>query len=511
MIEIDRARELLLNALRQYSTADGEAEVELAMLALHTGLEEAMRAYLESQGYGDVGHREVSFPDLVDLVRDHTGLFGGDPKLPPLLVSLNTTRAKIAHPGRDKPTPKEVFRDAKQFVSLIRRFWPELFGETYPASLVAPPSKPEPKRERPLIPKPLPPSAAPRAERLSSSKLSHLLKRLWKDDTERFQKRLFLKRVVTGAILFTLAKWSKNGAIYTAPWPEPIKYVGLGLFFLAAGLFLWGILTIWKVLRQLRLRGLLIILGIGYVLVIGASVLTSDSPLPFHQEAWLTTRRWVISSARRARDIGQALLEAPEEFRFAYTGHRHPVMLAGMDPEDTSYLTPIPANQPAKLSLDAQPTATSTRAPSTNKRNTATPIPTSAKNASGVTASPSPTQTQERPATAPLHLPDCPHLQARLTAPKVNQIITDKVQVEGTANIENLDYYKFEFRREDSDVEDEWHWVESFTTPIEEGVLGIWHVSHLPAGIYTFRLTVVNRDGNYPFPPCDVKVQITHH
>jgi len=52
--------------------------------------------------------------------------------------------------------------------------------------------------------------------------------------------------------------------------------------------------------------------------------------------------------------------------------------------------------------------------------------------------------------------------------------------------------------------------VASYEEPVEEGVLGPWHVSHLPEGTYTFRLTVVNVRGNYPFPPCDVRVQIKH-
>jgi hypothetical protein len=518
MTEVSQARERLINALRQYFEADTDAEVELAVLALHKGLEEALRAYLASQGYDEVDYRQLSFPELVDLIRDHTDLFGGDPKLPPLLVSLNTTRIKIAHPGEDKPTPKEIAQDAGQFADLIHRFWPKLFGEVYPAPLSKAPS-PEPKQDRPVIqeppPEPHPAVPEPEAQRVPSPKLWQFLKRLWKDETEpRFQKRLFLKRVMAIVILFALANWCKSGAIYTARWPEPVKYVGVTLFLLAVGLFVWGVLTVWKALRQLRLRGLLIILGIGYVLLIGVSVLTSDSPLPFHRNAWLATRRLVTSSTHRARDIGQALVKATAEFRFAYTGHRRPVRLAGMDPEDSSYLTPIPANQPAKLSLGAQPTITSARAPSVSEKET--PAPT--KYASGITASPSPaftfvpapTETQEHPTIPPLRLPDCPHPQARLTAPKVNQVITDEVQVEGTADIEHFDYYKFEFRREDGDIEDEWHWVESFETPVEEGVLGVWHVSHLPAGIYTFRLTVVNREGNYPFPPCDVKVQITH-
>jgi hypothetical protein len=90
----------------------------------------------------------------------------------------------------------------------------------------------------------------------------------------------------------------------------------------------------------------------------------------------------------------------------------------------------------------------------------------------------------------------------------VDQVIRDEVEVVGSADIENLGYYKFEFKRED--VEDEWHWVESFYTPVREDVLGTWRVSHLPDGVYTFRLTVVNKQGNYPFPPCDVRVTVRH-
>ena len=88
----------------------------------------------------------------------------------------------------------------------------------------------------------------------------------------------------------------------------------------------------------------------------------------------------------------------------------------------------------------------------------------------------------------------------------MNEVIRDSVDVEGSANIRDLGYYKFEFRRED--VQDEWHWVASFEEPVTESVLGTWHVSQLPEGTYTFRLTVVNKQGNYPFPPCDVTVVI---
>jgi hypothetical protein len=45
---------------------------------------------------------------------------------------------------------------------------------------------------------------------------------------------------------------------------------------------------------------------------------------------------------------------------------------------------------------------------------------------------------------------------------------------------------------------------------VEQGVLGTWDVSGLPEGTYIFRLLVVNHLGNYPFPPCEVRVQVRH-
>ena len=107
-----------------------------------------------------------------------------------------------------------------------------------------------------------------------------------------------------------------------------------------------------------------------------------------------------------------------------------------------------------------------------------------------------------------LRLPNCPHPQARLTRPRVNQVFQGQIQARGTASIETFDYYKFEIRREDGKAEDEWHWLNSFETPVEDGPLGTLSVEGLPNGIYTLRLTVVNREGNYPFAPCDVRIRI---
>jgi len=498
---IRETRELLLNALRKYHWADSEAEVELAVLALHKAVEEAMGTYLQRHGDYRGDHPEVDFRELADVIRDQTDLFEGDPRLPAVLASLNETWVRIANPGQDKPTAEEISQAADELAGVIRRLWRRLFGEAYPGSLVAPLSTPELQGKETFAGAPATHSDAEYRKGRVPARVGGVLRGLWKDDSQpRFEGKVFVGRVVRAVILFTLATWCKDLAISTVRWPTPIKYGGVVLFVVAVGLFLWGSVMAWRVLRQLRIKGLLIALGVSYVLLISMSLLTSNSALPLHREALLATRRLLVEMGAKVREVGQAMVKAPEEFRFAYTGHRRPVLLPGMSSDDPSYLTPVAANLDAQALLGGTPVTTPSRGPvGTERATTIPPIST-------VPA----TQAQERPTFLPLQLPDCPHPQAQLMVPRMNQVISDEVRVEGTADIENFDYYKFEIRREDGEVEDEWHCVEIFSTPVKEGVLGVWQVSHLPIGTYTFRLTVVNREGNYPFPPCDVRVQIVH-
>jgi hypothetical protein len=245
------------------------------------------------------------------------------------------------------------------------------------------------------------------------------------------------------------------------------------------------LILVWKVLRQIRLKGILILLAVTYIVLLSATVLTSTSSLPRVQVAWQTTRDWAGLAGRGAVDTAKSVLAAPEEFRVAYLGHRNPVRLPGMDADDPAYLTPIPANRAARLAAGAQPTS----------------VPSQPASKSAVTP--------DAEGNGSLPLPDCPHPEARLTAPRVGQVVQGQVLIEGTADIEGFDYYKFEYRRE-VDAEDAWHWIASYQVPVKDGELGVWNVSGLPAGTYLLRLIVVNREGNYPFSPCEVRVQITH-
>lgn len=129
------------------------------------------------------------------------------------------------------------------------------------------------------------------------------------------------------------------------------------------------------------------------------------------------------------------------------------------------------------------------------------------------TRTPRPTSTPEAPPTPstptpqPVVLPNCPNPQARLTNPAMNAVLKGPVEIRGSAYYEEtdkFDYYKFEFRHEGTP---EWSFLQSFRKPVTDGFLGIWDISAIPAGAYTFRLVVVDKTGNYP-APCEVNVTV---
>lgn len=101
----------------------------------------------------------------------------------------------------------------------------------------------------------------------------------------------------------------------------------------------------------------------------------------------------------------------------------------------------------------------------------------------------------------------CPHPNVRVNQPGQNQIIDAGIEVRGTAFKEGFDRYEFKFQSLDL-VGDEWHWVETFRTPVQNGSLGVWHTSHLPPGRYRFLLIVIDKSGNSQ--ECTVPVIIQH-
>jgi hypothetical protein len=133
---------------------------------------------------------------------------------------------------------------------------------------------------------------------------------------------------------------------------------------------------------------------------------------------------------------------------------------------------------------------------------TETPMPTATRRPPPPQATPIPEVTPTREVIPP----SCPNPQAKLTSPGINAVLSGAVQIFGSASIPDFDYYKFEFRQTGSP---DWAWLQSYNTPVADGLLGMWDTSALPAGTYGFRLVVVDKTGNHP-PPCEVTVTIVH-
>jgi len=189
----------------------------------------------------------------------------------------------------------------------------------------------------------------------------------------------------------------------------------------------------------------------------------------------------------RLRSIGMAFVLSILAVAFYFTDtYLEPTLVLETENETTPTVPLV--LEPTPTPTLGLPTPTPTRRPTRTPRPTPTPEATST------------------PTPQPVVLPDCPNPQARLTYPTVNAVLKGVVEIRGSANIENFDYYKFEFRPAGAT---EWSTLQIFRQPVSEGSLGVWDTSPLPAGAYIFRLVVVDITGNYPLP-CEVPVTIEH-
>jgi len=151
--------------------------------------------------------------------------------------------------------------------------------------------------------------------------------------------------------------------------------------------------------------------------------------------------------------------------------------------------TPTPTQRPPTLTpgaLAATAVPTATRRP----RNTTVAVPTTA---------------QSTPATAIAPV-SCPHPNVQIVQPGRGQVLNEGIQVRGQAEKDQFDRYEFKFKSQDA--ADEWHWVETFKTPVNSGDLGYWGTSHLPPGNYLFMLIAIDHSGNSQ--ECIVPVVVRH-
>jgi len=121
------------------------------------------------------------------------------------------------------------------------------------------------------------------------------------------------------------------------------------------------------------------------------------------------------------------------------------------------------------------------------------------------TVTPTATATPTRPVVV---APFCPSLGTVITSPGVNQVVSGTVQIRGSAEATNFDYYKLEYAvGANADETAEYRYFAGGNEPVNNGPLGSFDSLALPNRAYTLRLIVVDTTGNYP-EPCQVTVLV---
>jgi hypothetical protein len=100
--------------------------------------------------------------------------------------------------------------------------------------------------------------------------------------------------------------------------------------------------------------------------------------------------------------------------------------------------------------------------------------------------------------------PACPNPGVRVSEPGDGAVVSGVIQLVGSANIPDLEYYKFEFR---GNGFGDWTFIQRFEQAISGGILGAWDTRSVSPGEYQLRLVVVDTTGNYP-PPCVLRLVV---
>jgi len=183
-------------------------------------------------------------------------------------------------------------------------------------------------------------------------------------------------------------------------------------------------------------------------------------------------------------------------------------------PAPTSTATPVPV---APTPTPVPPTAAPTEAPPTPRplAPTATPVPADEEEAEPTPAAEEEAteeaaeeEATEEPAEAVAPPAACADPRSVIFSPGANAVISGTVEIFGTAQHENFQYYKLEYAQGvDVDPTAEFAFLTDVTQSVVEGLLATVDTTVLDNGPYTLRLTVVDRTGNFP-PPCTVTVQV---
>jgi len=98
----------------------------------------------------------------------------------------------------------------------------------------------------------------------------------------------------------------------------------------------------------------------------------------------------------------------------------------------------------------------------------------------------------------------CIENEVMITYPENNSTISGIVEVEGTVNVTDFGFYKFEISAADTN---NWLTIQAGDSPKEEEVLGFWDTAQLDPGNYFLRLVVVDNQG-IQLEPCSVYLYV---
>jgi hypothetical protein len=119
------------------------------------------------------------------------------------------------------------------------------------------------------------------------------------------------------------------------------------------------------------------------------------------------------------------------------------------------------------------------------------------------TPTPTPTRAAPPPTSAPAA--NCPDSRSTITYPANGATIRGIVPFMGTAYLDNLQYYKFEYRPLGAP---NWQFLTQFDYKwVTNDKLMDWYTYTVAPGTYDIRLIVVDMSGNYP-PPCEIRVTV---
>ncbi|NQS91109.1 MAG: hypothetical protein HQ574_01755 [Chloroflexi bacterium] len=98
----------------------------------------------------------------------------------------------------------------------------------------------------------------------------------------------------------------------------------------------------------------------------------------------------------------------------------------------------------------------------------------------------------------------CVPEELMISYPENNAVVRGIVEIEGTVNIPDFGFYKFEISSANSDT---WLTIQAGDSPKVDEMLGFWDTTQLEAGNYSLRLVVIDNQG-LQRDPCAVDLYV---